>query len=97
MAVYVDPLREYGGSESFRWTKSCHMFADNLEELHDMAGKIGMKRAWFQNRRHLPHYDLVPARRAKAIKLGAVEVTAGDAVAALRIGRLKDLEARDAR
>jgi hypothetical protein len=51
------------------------MFADTLEELHAMAGKIGMKRSWFQNHRLLPHYDLVPSRRAVAIRLGAVEVT----------------------
>jgi hypothetical protein len=57
------------------------MYADTLEELHAMADAIGMKRAWFQNKPQLPHYDLVPARRAKAVKLGAVEHTKYEMVA----------------
>jgi len=27
MSVYVDTLFKYGGSESFRWIHSCHMYA----------------------------------------------------------------------
>lgn len=73
MSVYVDPLREYGGSKTFRWTVSCHMYADTLDELHEMATAVGMKRAWFQNKPRLPHYDLVAARRAKAVQRGAVQ------------------------
>jgi hypothetical protein len=76
MAVYVDPLVNYGGSKSFRWKESCHMFADTEEELHEMARKIGMKRDWFQQQRtEFPHYDLVESRRIRAVKLGAVELT----------------------
>ena len=75
MSVYVDPLREYGGSAEFRWTKSCHMYADTLVELDLMAAEIGMRSNWFQDDPRLPHYDLVPARRAKAVKLGAIEQT----------------------
>jgi hypothetical protein len=74
MSVYVDPLFGYGGSKSFRWKTSCHMYADTLDELHDMAARIGMRRAWFQDKnRKLPHYDLVPARRKLAVQFGAVE------------------------
>lgn len=73
--VYVDPIREYGGSASFRWTRSCHMFADTVEELHTMAEAIGMRRAWFQNKPHLPHYDLVESRRKRALQFGAREVS----------------------
>lgn len=73
MSVYVDPLREYGGSAAFRWKTSCHMYADTPEELHTMAARIGMRRSWFQNTRGFPHYDLVTARRAHAVRLGAVE------------------------
>ena len=73
MSVYVDPLFRYGGSKTFRWPVSCHMYADTLPELHAMADRIGMKRAWFQHDRRLPHYDLVPARRKRAVELGAVE------------------------
>lgn len=73
MSVYVDHIREYGGSPTFRWSKSCHMYADTLEELHTMANAIGMKRAWFQDKPGFPHYDLVASRRKRAVALGAVE------------------------
>jgi hypothetical protein len=75
MSVYVDPLIEYGGSATFRWTKSCHMYADTEKELHKMAAKIGMKREWFQDHDDLPHYDLVASRRILAIRHGAKEHT----------------------
>lgn len=84
MAVYVDPIMEHGGSATFHWTKSCHMYADTLGELHEMAEAIGMRGSWFQDKPHLPHYDLVPARRAKAVKLGAVEHTKYEMVAFMR-------------
>lgn len=50
------------------------MWADTEEELHEMADKIGLKREWFQPypEHSIPHYDLVPSRRLRAIKLGAV-------------------------
>lgn len=80
MAVYVDipftaisneaQARRAGARHGHKW---CHMWADTLEELHAMADKIGMKRAWFQNHRLLPHYDLVPTKRDAAIRHGAIE------------------------
>lgn len=73
MSVYVDPLLEHGGSDSFRWKRSCHMYADSLWELHRMAAAIGMKRSWFQSHAKLPHYDLVESRRKHAVHLGAIE------------------------
>lgn len=73
MSVYVDPLIFHGGSVRFRWPRSCHMYADSLDELHRMADAIGMRRAWFQNHPSHPHYDLVGTLRAKAVQLGAIE------------------------
>lgn len=73
MGVYVDRLTEYGGSATFRWKHSCHMYADTLDELHSFAKRIGMKRAWFQDKASLPHYDLTAKRREAAVRLGAVE------------------------
>jgi hypothetical protein len=39
-----------------------HLFTDsfdnNFKELHDFAKLIGLKRAWFQNNKKLPHYDI---------------------------------------
>jgi hypothetical protein len=73
LAVYVDPLWERTPKKGWRWNKSCHLFADSLEELHAFAETIGMKREWFQDTK-LPHYDLTEARRHKAVKEGAIEV-----------------------
>lgn len=67
--VYVDALLNHG----WRLGPSCHLFADNETELHIFARKIGMRRAWFQNKR-TPHYDLTKKRRAVAVSLGAQEL-----------------------
>ena len=78
--IYVDPLQSYNPANltarvarvGVQW---CHLWADDTEELHAFAARIGMKRAWFQNHPRLPHYDLVPSRRAAAIAAGAVEMS----------------------
>jgi hypothetical protein len=81
MSVYVDPVQQHNGSKTFRWERSCHMYADTVEELHAMAQAIGLRRSWFQadrdavGRPSLPHYDLVPTRRKEAIAAGAMEHT----------------------
>jgi len=53
----------------------CHLSSTpddpDFEKLHAFATRIGMRRSWFQG----DHYDLVPGRRAQAVKLGATEVT----------------------
>ena len=66
--VYVDAERNQFGRMVM-----CHMFADTIAELHDMAAKIGMKRKWFQPF-SFPHYDVALARRAAAVRCGAIEV-----------------------
>lgn len=78
MSVYVDTLLIYPGAKRPFDKGSCHMTADTLEELHEMATKIGMKREWFQDHPRMAHYDLTPQRRAKAIKFGAIEETCTD-------------------
>ena len=55
----------------------CHMWADTEAELHRMARAIGLKREWFQDQSIIPHYDLIPRRRTKAIELGAREYPLG--------------------
>lgn len=52
------------------------MTADTLEELHEMAERIGLRRSWFQSFGTVPHYDLTPNRHARALELGAVFVPA---------------------
>jgi len=50
----------------------CHMTCDgNLDELHALAEKIGLKRQWYQPK-STPHYDLTPTYREKALAAGAV-------------------------
>lgn len=71
MSVYVDQLVDYGWRMRGRKTKSCHMIADTLDELHAMAETIGLKREWFQPK-SFPHYDLTPRRRAQALAEGVI-------------------------
>ncbi len=66
MTVYVDNMRGRFGSLIM-----CHMIADSEEELHVMAGRIGVKRRWYQG----DHYDICLAKRTLAVRLGAVEVS----------------------
>lgn len=73
MTVYVDEPFDY--PKHGTW---CHMavaVGDDIEELHRMAERIGLKRAWFQNHPIHPHYDLRPTKRMMAIRLGAVPVS----------------------
>lgn len=67
MSVYID-------KEKIKYRRMImgHMIADSLEELHEMAEKIGMKREWFQPR-SFPHYDVSLSRRKLAVENGAVE------------------------
>ena len=72
MTVYVDDARH-----PFRGYIMCHMVADSLAELHEMADKIGMERRWFQSppKASHPHYDIPEDRRRLAIAMGAKEVS----------------------
>lgn len=49
------------------------MYADNIDELHMMATRLGLKRTWFQTKSRLPHYDLTVGKRVQAIKMGVVD------------------------
>lgn len=70
MAVYVDDC-----CLSWRGKQWCHLVADTLDELHGFARRLGLKRAWFQDKTRYPHYDVTVSVREKAIALGAI---AGD-------------------
>jgi len=74
MAILVDELREYPDA-GLRFTVWCHMATDgSFEELHEFAGRLGLRRAWFQR----DHYDLPAHGRAAAVALGAEEVATGE-------------------
>lgn len=88
--IYVDTLQPCPKSARWRWPTACHLFTDpttDLGELHKFARRIGLQRAWFQNRPDLPHYDLNPSRRQAAVSAGAVELNREQTVARLRAWR----------
>lgn len=74
MAVYVDNMvARYGRM------KMCHMLADTTEELLEMADKIGVARRWLQHAgTYREHFDICLAKRALAVKAGAIEITMKD-------------------
>ncbi|MBE3038424.1 MAG: DUF4031 domain-containing protein [Chloroflexi bacterium] len=74
MSVYVDTLVSCLPNRNWRWTKTCHLFADTEAELLAFAARMNLKPEWFQSNRSLPHYDLAPSKRRRAVCLGALEV-----------------------
>lgn len=90
MTVYVDDWRQQATvrRHTSRWS---HLFSDTSdEELHAFAGRLGLRRSYFQKaadpiqlRRH---YDVTENVRAKALALGAKEITWRDA------GRMRNAE-----
>lgn len=71
--IYVDNPKKYPNKRRL-W---CHMMtdSDNLSELHNMALRIGLRKAWFQDHPVHPHYDLTETKRNLAIALGACPVS----------------------
>ena len=69
MTVYVD-----NAEIAFGRMKMSHMIADTVEELHEMAERIGMRSEWFQASppSSFPHYDVSLSKRREAVRLGAV-------------------------
>lgn len=69
--VIVDELKRW---PSGSW---CHLTTDgDIEELHEFAQRIGLKREWFQEHPRVPHYDLRPSMRRKALAAGAIFIPA---------------------
>jgi uncharacterized protein DUF4031 len=74
--VYVDDAF-VAGDWGF-WTGGGHLQADTPTALHEFAGRLGLKREWFQSRPGRPdrdHYDLTRSGRERAIALGAIAET----------------------
>ncbi|GAA1983005.1 DUF4031 domain-containing protein [Amycolatopsis minnesotensis] len=88
MAVYVDDFRASAlvGGLRARWS---HLIADDREELHAFAVRLGLKRSWFQDpvvNGKVPakpgsraaenwHYDVTDNKRRQAIELGAQPIS----------------------
>jgi len=71
VAVYVDDARiRWRGIEWY------HLVADSPDELHAAAERLGLRRAWAQDKGRTLHYDLPEELRLRAIDLGiAVAIT----------------------
>ncbi|QIH07135.1 MULTISPECIES: DUF4031 domain-containing protein [unclassified Pseudomonas] len=79
MTVYVDDM-----NATFGRMKMCHMFADSTEELLAMADQIGVKPKWLQKPGTIrEHFDICLSKRARAVEMGAAEISYPDDVAEL--------------
>jgi hypothetical protein len=69
MTVYVDDVKHKYGTMIM-----CHMWADTLDELFDMADKIGVNRKWLQQppKASWVHFDIAVSKKRLAIAHGAV-------------------------
>ncbi len=88
VAVYVDD--GFLAGDWGRWSGGGHLQADDLEELHAFAAKLGLRREWFQDRPRRPefsHYDLTAAGRGAALAAGAVAETVREGSARRRAAR----------
>lgn len=66
----IPQAKRSGAKWDHEW---CHMWADTEEELVAFAKTIGLKKEWLQkSKKWLPHYDLLPPIRDRALKRGAV-------------------------
>lgn len=63
------------------YTDGLHLMSDSVEELHEFAVLIGMRKQWFQDHPKHPHYDTISKKlKDKAIKAGAKIVSSKDLV-----------------
>lgn len=71
MSVYVDDMRLPATVGHVRGVWS-HMWADTVEELEEMATRIGLNPKWIQTSNSgIIHYDVVESKRKEAIAAGA--------------------------
>jgi hypothetical protein len=73
MTVYVDDYRIPArvGHVDGCWS---HLMADSLDELVEFAERLGLRRAWLQDKASGVHFDVTDPTRAEAIRLGAVPI-----------------------
>ncbi len=89
MSVYVD-------NECIQWRGKlwCHLVADSLDELHQFASNLGLRRSWFQDKASYPHYDVTTTVRARALKLGASPGSKKQIIASAKLLRAELLAMR---
>ena len=84
MPILVDEIVVHPGPKPRCFNAgSCHLtyLAPSTEEdLHAFAARLGLRREWFQKHRVADHYDLTVGKRARAVALGAVFMSARDQI-----------------
>lgn len=93
MGVYLDNSTNILKGRSEWPMVTCHMIADSVEELFDMANKIGMRPEWFQPWSH-PHFDVSKSRQTLALAQGARRLERREFVTRIRAYRKRILEDR---
>ncbi len=81
MTVYVDDaIWDWQGR---KW---CHLLADDVDELHRFAARLGLHRLSYQGppNTSAPHYDLTAYERRRAIAFGATPCDRNAIVAIFR-------------
>ena len=91
LMVYVDPLMKHGWKLRGRYVPSCHLMADEVEELLLFGERIGLKRQWLQGTENnrVPHFDLVASKRSLAVCEGAKELNMTEAASVIRWWHLR--------
>ena len=81
MSVYIDDA--IWAWQGLKWA---HLLADDTDELHRFAARLGIHRASYQGppKTSVPHYDLTSYERRRAITLGAIPCSRDEIVAVLR-------------
>jgi hypothetical protein len=87
MAILIDSFHNGARGPVRYWHCRCgHLVSDcSLEELHEFAESLGLKREWFQAK-SIPHYDLTGEVYELALRCGATLVSSREIV--LRAVRL---------
>jgi hypothetical protein len=87
MAVYVDAIWARHGR---KW---CHLLADEVDELHRFANRLGLHRISYQGppKTSAPHYDLTSYERRRALRYGAIACDRAAIVAVARQTRVRRL------
>jgi Protein of unknown function (DUF4031) len=81
MAILLDSF--YNGARGpshYRHQRCGHLVSDrSLEELHEFASELGLRREWFQMK-SIPHYDLTGEVYELALERGAILVSSREIV-----------------
>jgi hypothetical protein len=81
LAVYVDDA-----IWAWRGRQWCHLLADDVDELHRFAARLGLHRTSYQGppKTSCPHYDLTAYERRRALRHGAIACDRAAIVAVFR-------------